>query len=93
MRHSRRKWIIGGATAIAAAAIAAGAAVPALAQQSGRQHHTSQSSCGITLVPVGGSPDLSSAIPATPQPLSAVPTVCGQSGTTQAAPGAASLVG
>jgi hypothetical protein len=86
MRH-RPKWIIGAATVIAAAAIATGAAVPALAQQSGGQRHptrTTHASCGITLVPTGTSPDLSTVIPAKPHPLRAVPVICGPSGTTGA---------
>ena len=89
----KQKWIIGGATVVAAAAIAAGAAVPALAQQSGGQHHPSHASCGITLVPTGTSPNLSTVIPATPQPLSSVPTFCGEPGTTQVITGAADPVG
>jgi hypothetical protein len=85
MRH-QPKWIIGTATAIAAVAIAAGAAVPALAQQSGGQHHparTTHASCGITLVPTGTGPDLSTVIPAKAHPLRAVPVICGPSGTTR----------
>jgi hypothetical protein len=84
MRHAP-KWTIVAATGIAAAAIATGAAMPAQAQQSGGQQHPAHASCGITLVPTGTSPDLSTVTPAKPKPLDAVPSVCGQSGTTQAA--------
>ena len=83
-----KKWIIGGAIAAAATAGAVAAAVPAMAQQSGGQHHAP----AVHVSPVCTVSGVPKSTTATAVPVPGKPVTAGLTGRTVAPPVTVTLV-